>query len=215
MAEPIPPNKQLSELAYRSPVITGRALTPNLEQLEDSNLAGELFGPDAIMAMAGPSSPDGWPVSPSHTCGAYSNGTVLTLRQTSLTAARIITPDWRSDETRQGCPACYHRRVLRYCNQIATEQESGLLWELKVDEGEYKRQAATWRGRRRNAQTETKKIQRAYITGQINYSDADEAIAAAAKKGDVRYCPFPQAHNQYIIIHNLSLIHISEPTRPY
>ena len=202
MAEPIPPNKQLSELAYRSPVITGRALTPNLEQLEDSNLAGELFGPDAIMAMAGPSSPDGWPVSPSHTCGAYSNGTVLTLRQTSLTAARIITPDWRSDETRQGCPACYHRRVLRYCNQIATEQESGLLWELKVDEGEYKRQAATWRGRRRNAQTETKKIQRAYITGQINYSDADEAIAAAAKKGDVRYCPFPQAHNQYIIIHN-------------
>ena len=147
MAEPIPPNKQLSELAYRSPVITGRALTPNLEQLEDSNLAGELFGPDAIMAMAGPSSPDGWPVAPSHTCGAYGNGTVITLRETSLTAARIITPAWRSNEARQGCPACYHRRVLRYCNQIITEQESGPLWSLQLGAGEYKRQAAAWRKR--------------------------------------------------------------------
>ena len=172
MAEPIPPNKQLSELAYRSPVITGRALTPNLEQLEDSNLAGELFGPDAIMAMAGPSSPDGWPVSPSHTCGAEKGvGTIITIRQSHTTAAKMITPAWRDNEARQGCPACYHRRVLRYCNQIATEQESGPLWSLQLDEGEYKRRAAAWRKRN-------------------------------TRGDNARYCPFPLADNQYTIIHN-------------
>lgn len=115
---------------------------------------------------------DGFPPSPAHTCGAYGAGTVLTLRETSLTVAKMITPDWRSNEARQGCPGCYHRRVLRYCNQIVAEQESGPLWSLQLDTDEYKRRATAWRGRRHSA-------------GR-----------------DVRYCSFPLADSQYIIVHN-------------
>lgn len=167
-----PPTKTLAELPYRSPVSTGRALTPDLDQLDTNDLPGDLW-PGAVMSAPGELTPDGWPVSPTHTCGASDNtGTVITIRETYTTATKMITPAWRDNEARQGCPACYHRRVMRYCRQIEVEQGEGQLWSLKLSPEDYKRQAATWRKR-------------------------------ASRDGEnVRYCPFPQETREYIVIHN-------------
>jgi hypothetical protein len=81
------------------------------------------FWPDSEPVMVLPEPGSGqWPKKPVHTCATSGDtATVITIRENQTMAAPMNTPEWRSDERRPGCQACYYDRVKRQAEQVLFE----------------------------------------------------------------------------------------------
>ena len=78
----------------------------------------------------------GFPARPDHRCkGSNREGAVIIVYEDETAVARMTTPAWRDTEKYPQCPACYHDRVVRHCQQIKQEQQRGsLYWAILPNE---------------------------------------------------------------------------------
>lgn len=91
-------------------------------QLSGLELAADIWPDDKpVMVIPEPGTGE-WPKRPAHMCnGEGAAGVVFTIRANETAVHPMITPKWRSDERRPGCPGCYYDRVKRQAEQVLFE----------------------------------------------------------------------------------------------